>query len=123
MHPLSRRDVLASLALAGASSLAGGSDRSPLPPASGAAPHLQLSQANRKRAADTLLEYFRGAAPKLFRPAEGILRYSSISPSLPGKAYSTTLWDWDTYWTARGLFRLAAMLHDDQLLLPFHLLH
>jgi putative isomerase len=115
MRPLSRRDVLASLALAGASSLAGGSDRNPLPNASGAAPWLPLSPADRKRAADTLVEYFRGAAPKLLRPAEGILRYPSISPSLPGKAYSTTLWDWDTLWTSQGLFRLATLLHDDQL--------
>jgi len=108
MHPLSRRDVPASLALAGASSVARGSGRIPLPLASDAAPWLQLFPAERKGAADTLLEYFRGGAPKLLRPAEGILRYPRISPSLPGKAYSTSLWDWDTYWTARGLFRLAA---------------
>jgi hypothetical protein len=78
MHPLSRRDVPASLALAGASSLASGSGRIPLPLAPGAAPYFQLFPVERKGAADTLFEYFRGAAPKLSRSAEGILRYPNI---------------------------------------------
>ena len=59
-----------------------------------------------------LLAYFNEIAPRLLRPAEGVLRHPSIAPSLPGKAYSTSLWDWDTYWTARGLFRAAAMTHN-----------
>ena len=70
------------------------------------------SQHHAQHAADpaqTLLEYFAENAPKLLRPAGGILRYSSISPSLPDKQYSTNLWDWDTYWTARGLFRVARL--------------
>ena len=37
------------------------------------------------------------------------MRYPSISPSLPWKQYSTQLWDWDTYWTALGLFSLAGL--------------
>jgi putative isomerase len=112
MHPLSRRDVLASLALAGASSLAGGSDRSPLPPASGAA---LLSGDERGQHADALLRYFAANASQLLRAPDGILKHPSISPSLPGKQYSTQLWDWDTLWTSRGLFRLAALEHDESL--------
>jgi putative isomerase len=112
MHPLSRREVLASLALAGASSLAGGSDRSPLSPASGAA---LLSGDERGQHADALLRYFAAKAPLLLRAPDGILKHPSVAPALPGKAYSTNLWDWDTLWTSQGLFRLAALLHDDQL--------
>ncbi len=59
-----------------------------------------------------LLAYFATTAPQLLRPAEGILQHPSISPSLPGKQYSTSLWDWDTYWTARGLFRFATISND-----------
>ena len=62
--------------------------------------------------AKKLLAYFESNAPLLLRPAIGILKYPSISPSLPDKAYSTSLWDWDTYWTARGLFRVAALSKD-----------
>jgi putative isomerase len=62
-----------------------------------------------------LLNYFADSAPKLLRPAQGVLGYPSISPSLPNKQYSTELWDWDTYWTARGLFRLAAVKNDKEL--------
>jgi putative isomerase len=112
MRPLSRRDVLASLALAGASSLAGGSDRSPLPPASGAA---LLSGDERGQHADALLRYFAANAPLLLRAPDGILKHPSVAPALPGEAYSTNLWDWDTLWTSQGLCRLAALLHDDQL--------
>jgi len=112
MHPLSRRDVLASLALAGASSLAGGSDRGPLPPASAAA---LLSADERGQHADALLRYFAANAPLLLRAPDGVLKHPSVAPALPGKAYSTNLWDWDTLWTSQGLFRLAALLHDDQL--------
>jgi len=59
--------------------------------------------------ADGLIAYFAANAPQLLRPAGGILRYPSISPSLPKARYSTQLWDWDTLWTARGLFRCAAL--------------
>jgi putative isomerase len=59
-----------------------------------------------------LLDYFTSHARELLRPAVGILKFPSISPSLPDKAYSTSLWDWDTYWTARGLFRVAALSKD-----------
>ncbi len=56
----------------------------------------------REQAVDRLLAYFGGVAAKLLQPAEEILRCPSIWPSLPGKKYSISLWDWDTYWTAGG---------------------
>ncbi len=70
----------------------------------------------RQVAAEKLLAYFHGVAPRLLRPAQGILRHPSISPSLPGKAYSTQLWDWDTLWTSIGLFRSAQLAGDRDLL-------
>ncbi len=54
-----------------------------------------------------LVDYFRDSAPGLLRQPSGFLQFPSISPSLPGKQYSAELWDWDTLWTARGLFALA----------------
>lgn len=62
---------------------------------------------NRSAARQQLIAYFSVNAAKLLRPPEGWLKYPSIAPSLPGKAYSAQLWDWDTLWTSRGLFRLA----------------
>ena len=75
-----------------------------------------LSPAARKAAADKLLAYFHQVAPQLLRPVQGILRHPSISPSLPGKAYATQLWDWDTLWTSLGLFRTAHLTEDHDLL-------
>src|ERR1700721_3756426 len=112
MHPLSRRDVLASLALAGASPRAGGSDRISPPPATVTA---LLSADERRQHAESLLRYFPANAPLLLRAPDGILKHPSVAPSLPGKTYSTNLWDWDTLWTSQGLFRLAALQHDDEL--------
>ena len=66
----------------------------------------------RKAASDQLLHYFAKTAPQLLRPADGILVHPSIACSLPGKAYATNLWDWDTLWTTRGLFRFAAISSD-----------
>ncbi len=78
-------------------------------------PGARMSVASRKQAVDALMAYFGGTASKLLRPAEGILKYPSISPSLPGKEYSTSLWDWDTLWTSRGLFRFAKLSGDKEL--------
>ena len=77
-------------------------------------PHM-ISTAARQHDVDSLLSYFGNTAPQLLRPAEGILKYPSISPSLPGKQYSTNLWDWDTLWTSRGLFRFANLSGGKQL--------
>ncbi len=117
MTRLSRRSLLTGLAAAGAVSLA---DRpagmvGALPavadnPSAGA-----LSPAERKTAKRKLMEYFSSVAPKMLRPAMGILRHPSISPSLPGDAYNTQLWDWDTLWTSRALFHLARMAADRSL--------
>ena len=74
-----------------------------------------MSAVARKEAADKLLKYFGGTAPQLLRPAEGVLQHPSVAPSLPGKEYSTSLWDWDTLWTSRGLFRYAAVAGDKDL--------
>ena len=60
-----------------------------------------------------LLSYFRSVGPELLRRAVGPFKFPSIAPSLPGKEYSAELWDWDTLWTARGLFRLAYVTHDN----------
>ena len=75
----------------------------------------QLSTTSRKEYTDKLVTYFGESANQLLRPAEGVLRFPSVSPSLPNKQYSTELWDWDTYWTARGLFRLANLTSDRDL--------
>src|SRR5512146_2079633 len=63
-----------------------------------------------------LLAYFKDNGPKLLRPAQGLFKQPSIAPSLPGKQYSAELWDWDTLWTARGLFRLAGLTGDREFL-------
>jgi putative isomerase len=74
-----------------------------------------ISPAQRKAATDSLMAYFSRTAPQLLRPAEGVLKWPSIAPSLPGKQYSTSLWDWDTLWTTRGLFRYATLANDAEL--------
>jgi len=102
MKEMTRRDLLATLA---ASTLT----------ARLLAQAGRLGSAERKQAGDSLLRYFAANAAQLLRPAEGILNYPSISPSLPGKEYSTSLWDWDTLWTARGLFRTATLAKDEEL--------
>lgn len=65
--------------------------------------------------AATLVDYFHSIAHDLFRPVGGVLRHPSLSVSLPGATYSTHLWDWDTYWTGRGLLELAAHRQDAEL--------
>lgn len=91
---ISRREMVAGLAAAGLTS------------------GLKVQAQTAMNPAKRLLAYFEANALLLLRPAIGILRYPSISPSLPDKTYSTSLWDWDTYWTARGLFRVAALSKD-----------
>jgi putative isomerase len=74
-----------------------------------------LSVEERRQHADALLHHFAESAPQLLRAPDGILKHPSIAQSVPGKAYSTQLWDWDTLWTSQGLFRLAALEHDEPL--------
>ena len=115
----SRREFVAGVALLGASSLIRGStDLLPAPasqPTSGSQLSSEWSSDARKQASDQLLNYFGKTVPQLLRPGEGVLVHPSIACSLPGKRYSTNLWDWDTYWTTRGLFRLAAISNDPTL--------
>jgi len=105
----SRREVLSAFAMSGAARVL---RAAPLASTlEGQAAVAPAGAADRTR----LVEYFHGIATSLLRPAEGVLRYPSVSPSLPNKQYSTELWDWDTYWTSRGLFRLARTVHDSEL--------
>ncbi|HZQ45024.1 MAG TPA: trehalase family glycosidase [Acidobacteriaceae bacterium] len=50
-----------------------------------------------------LYDYLKETAPKLLRDPAGQFAYPSVSPSLPGREYSASLWDWDTLWSCRGL--------------------
>jgi putative isomerase len=109
----SRREFLAGLALLGASSfLRANADSVPAPDGV-PSPGSSWSADDRKKASDQLLEYFGNAAPQLLQPAAGVLQQPWISCSLPGKRYATQLWDWDTYWTTRGLFCFARLSKDD----------
>ena len=113
MTLISRRDVLAGLAASSAVSLVtANSEESPRAAASKTA---LLSSEERRQHTDALVCYFAENAPPLLRAPDGILRHPSVAPSLPGKDYSTQLWDWDTLWTSQGLFRLAALQHDEPL--------
>jgi putative isomerase len=113
MTPISRRDVLAGLAASSAASVMTARSEQRQSSAAGEAP--LLSSDERGRHANALVRYFAANALQLLRPPDGVLKHPSVAPALPGKAYSTNLWDWDTLWTSQGLFRLAALLHDDQL--------
>jgi putative isomerase len=79
----------------------------------GAAMGTVLSSAAAQASNNPLLDYFRDSGPKLLRPAQGLFSHPSIAPSLPGKRYAAELWDWDTLWTARGLFRLGELTSRD----------
>ncbi len=80
-----------------------------------AAPTPGLLPAARDQLSRKTLDYFTRTALQLLRPPQGILSQANIAPSLPGMQYSTTLWDWDTLWTTKGLFRYADLTHDDGL--------
>ena len=111
MTAISRRDLLAGLAASSAASiLPARADQRQLSAAGNAA---ILSADQRRQCADALIQYFAAVAPQLLRAPAGILKHPSVAPSLPGKEYSTNLWDWDTLWTSQGLFRLAEMQHDE----------
>jgi putative isomerase len=113
MNLISRRSILAGLAASSAVSMVTAHSRER--PSSTASSTALLSGEERRQHADGLVRYFAENAPPLLRGPEGILKHPSIAPSLPTKAYSTQLWDWDTLWTSQGLFRLAALQHDEPL--------
>lgn len=108
----SRRGFLAVAALHGAAPLLNANAAVVPTPASKPVAGVTWSPDARKNARAKILEYFGKTGPQLLRPAEGILAHPSIAPALPGKQYATSLWDWDTYWTTRGLFRLATISND-----------
>lgn len=113
MTLISRREALAGLAASAAVSFKTASGEGRMAVAVGKA--ASLSADERTQSATALLQYFAANAPKLLRAAGGVLKYPSIAPSLPGKQYSAQLWDWDTLWTSRGLYRVAELTHDDTL--------
>jgi putative isomerase len=115
MPETSRREFLVGAALLGASTLLRGSTGFAQAPGSSPSPDSSWSPDARKAATAQLLDYFTKTAPQLLRPAQGVLLHPSIACSLPGKAYATSLWDWDTYWTTRGLFRFATISNDPTL--------
>ncbi|GGA53460.1 hypothetical protein GCM10011507_00670 [Edaphobacter acidisoli] len=75
----------------------------------------RLGVDERAKAVQRLTQYFHENATKLLRPAQGHLRYPSISPSLPHSQYSTELWDWDTLWTTLGLLQTSSKAGDQVL--------
>jgi putative isomerase len=113
MPTISRRDALTGLAASGAFGLSTAFAEPRQVSSTRDAPPLSADE--RSLDAEALLHYFAANAPKLLRAPAGILKYPSIAPSLPGKEYSAQLWDWDTLWTSRGLFRVAALTHDETL--------
>jgi putative isomerase len=54
--------------------------------------------------------YLHRAADDLLRPPAGHLRHPFL---VPGAIYSAEQWDWDAYWTTRGLLALGTLLDDD----------
>jgi putative isomerase len=114
MGRISRREMVAGMTMLGASSIVPASS-SELRAEASEPVQPPLSATARDAARQQLLGYFGTTAPQLLRPTEGILQHPSIAPSLPGKQYSTSLWDWDTLWTARGLFRFATVTNDHAL--------
>ncbi|HUD23901.1 MAG TPA: trehalase family glycosidase [Acidobacteriaceae bacterium] len=110
---ISRRDALTGLAASSTASILTAFGEQRPPDAAHNQPSLSAEQ--RSQHAEALIRYFAANAPQLLRAPDGILKHPSISPSLPGKQYSTQLWDWDTLWTSQGLFRLASLQHDESL--------
>jgi putative isomerase len=113
MTIISRRDVLAGLAASSAASIASGFGEQPKP--TDTSKDAFLSDDERGQNADALRSYFTANATQMLWAPDGLLKRPSVSQSLPGKRYSTQLWDWDTLWTSQGLFRLAALQHDESL--------
>jgi putative isomerase len=113
MTLISRRDVLAGLAASSAASIvpARGEEREEERKDSASAALLSVDE--RRRRSDALLRYFASIGPQLLRAPDGILKYPSIAQTTAGKRYATQLWDWDTLWTSRGLFRLAVLERDE----------
>lgn len=115
MLTLSRRKLLASTAMTAGASLLPSGLLGAGQTGAGQMARPAMSPVQREAATDSLMNYFSQTVPQLLRPSEGTLKWPSIAPSLPGKEYSTSLWDWDTLWTARGLFRYANLARNPEL--------
>ena len=115
MSNLSRRDVLAGLAASSAASILTARGEEPLAQVSAARGAALLSVDERGRRGDALLRYFAACAPQMLRGPDGVLKHPSVAQTVPGKEYSTQVWDWDTLWTSKGLFRVAELEHDESL--------
>jgi putative isomerase len=113
MSPISRRDVLAGLSASSVAFIVTARGEQRQSPA--ASKPALLSSEERRKHADALLRYFAANAPQMLRAPDGLLKHPSIAQTIPGKHYSTELWDWDTLWTSRGLFQLVALQHDESL--------
>ena len=113
MTHISRRDLLAGLAASSATAIV--SAHGELRPGSATSNAQVFSGDERRQRAEALLRYFATNAPLMLRPPDGILKHPCIAQSVPGNTYSTQLWDWDTLWTSMGLFRVAALEHDESL--------
>jgi putative isomerase len=113
MTLISRRDVLAGLAASSAASLVNARSEERQSSAAGSA--ALLSADERRQQADALLRYFAANAPQMLWAPDGILKHPGVAQSPHGGPYSAQLWDWDTLWTSRGLFRVAALDHDEPL--------
>jgi putative isomerase len=113
MTIVSRRDVLAGLAVSSASSIVTAFGAQPQ--ISPAGKEAALSSGERSQNADALLRFFAASAPRMLWASDGILKHPGVSQSVPGTHYSAQLWDWDTLWTSQGLFRVAALQKDEPL--------
>jgi putative isomerase len=113
MTSISRRDLLAGLAASSAAAIV--PVRGEQNQDSAAENAALLNDDERRQRADALLRHFAANAPQLLRAPDGILKHPSIAQTVPGKTYSTQLWDWDTLWTSQGLYRVAALQHDESL--------
>ena len=70
---------------------------------SGASENVNFQESQVRR----LFDYLSETVPQLLRDPVGRFAYPSVSPSLPGREYSASLWDWDTLWSCRGLLAYA----------------
>ena len=108
---ISRRAVLAGLPLVSAALLSDAAITAAAPLSTAPAPAPADTAASR----ELLRQYFLSHARQLLRAPSGVLRFPSISPSLPKATYSADLWDWDTLWTTRGLLSLGQPANDTTL--------
>jgi len=72
---------------------------------------LSASRVGESRAS-SLADYFLQRHDSLLRAPTGIIQHPFLNP---GGSYLDQLWDWDSYWVARGLWNLAKRRGDSAL--------